>query len=66
MIKISVDTEEELKIVRRVLETEACSHSSNCQGQHTTRCKDCVKQYCENKVGLYKKEVVEIPSPLVV
>lgn len=66
MIKISVDTEEELKIVRRVLETEACSHSSNCQGQHTARCKDCVKQYCENKVRLYKREMVEMPEDVVV
>ena len=68
MIKIAVDTEEELNVVRRVLRDEACSHSQchNLAKQDTTLCAECVTKYCEYKVRLYKKEIVEIPSPVVV
>ena len=65
MIRITVDTEEELNIVRRVLLTDSCSHN-NCQGKYTSRCNECVEKYCENKVALYKKETVEIPQKVVV
>lgn len=63
MIRISVDTEEELQIVRRVLKSEACLHH-NCQDR--CNCGECIDDYCKNRVALYKREVVEEPCPLVV
>lgn len=66
MIKIVVDTQEELNIVRRVLKTEACSHYT-CHAEHTsTDCNECVVNYCAHSVKLYQREVVEEPCPLVV
>lgn len=64
MIKISVDTEEELQHVRRVLKSEACSH--NCCPTYDKDCCVCIDTYCEDKVRLYKREVVEEPAPIVV
>lgn len=71
MIKIVVDTENELNIVRRVLRTEACSHtpSQTCQnhGRHDlTLCAECVDRYHNMKVKLYKNEIVEIPEEISV
>lgn len=68
MIKVVVDTEEELNVVRRVLETETCSHSTCPDGVESRhiRCGECVDKYCENQVILFKKEIVETPAPLVV
>ena len=68
MIKIVVDTEEELNIVRRVLHVEACSHTPRidlCKPDHL-QCDECVDGYCENKVILYKRETVEIRERVVV
>lgn len=68
MIKISVDTEKELNIVRRVLRDEACSHTAcnNLKKQNSLVCDECVERYCENMVELYKREIVEIPERVVV
>lgn len=63
MIKISVDTEEELQYVRRVLKSEACLHN-NCNDR--CFCGECIDNYFENHVALYKREGVEEPAPLVV
>lgn len=67
MIKIVVDTEDELTHVRRVLRTEACSHRT-CPnfGKRCTLCAECVEEYCTNKVELYKTEKVEIPERFAV
>lgn len=68
MIKIVVDTEEELNIVRRVLRTEACSHntcSPVARIDHSL-CTECVENYCNDKVELYKIETVEMPKMIVV
>lgn len=65
MIKIIIDTEEELNIVRGILRDEACSHKP-CTTPDSTRCADCVEDFCKNKVRLYKKEIVEIPASIVV
>lgn len=68
MIKIVVDTEEELNIVRRVLRTEACSHQ-NCHNlgkRDLTLCAECVDRYHNMKVRLYKNEIVEIPEKISV
>ena len=69
MIKIVVDTEKELDIIRRVLRNEACSHSSTCNNllkQDHSICATCVDRYCENNVILYKNETVEIRQEIVV
>ena len=68
MIKISVDTTEELNIVRRVLRDEACSHSTchNLEKRISTVCNDCINEYYTNRVKLYKREMVEMPEDVVV
>ena len=68
MIKISVDTEKELNIVRRVLRDEACSHTScnNLKRQDSSVCAECVERYCEITVKLYKREIVEKQERIVV
>ena len=67
MIKIAVDTEEELNVVRRALLTETCSHMPDCTKTQTrVDCAECIDRYCKDKVCLYKKEIVEIPAPIVV
>ena len=69
MIRISVDTENEISIVRRVLKSEACSHSSNCARTITEenfKCADCIEEYVKGKVELYKREMVEESVPIVV
>lgn len=66
MIRIVVDSEDEAKIVRRVLKTEACSHKL-CGKNLDDSCEKCVKEYYENTtVRLYKRESVEIPISVVV
>ena len=63
MIRITVDTEEELQYVRRVLKSEACLHY-DCHDK--CNCSECINIYHKNSVKLYKREMVEVPAPLVV
>ena len=68
MIKITVDTVDELNIVRRILHTEACANRTcpNLGKRDTSLCAKCIDVYCENRVKLYKNEIVEVPEKVVV
>lgn len=64
MIKIIVDTEDEARIVRGILRTEACGQDI-CKRDDEYSCTRCVAEYCHDKVKLYKRETVEVPIPFV-
>lgn len=66
MIKITVDTEEELNNVREALKDIACTNTTCSEQDLHIPCSECMGNYFKSKVLLYKKEIVEIPAPIVV
>lgn len=70
MIKITVDSTEELNEVREVLHNKSCSTHHPCPylGSTSTdcHCAECVAGYYKDKVRIYKRETVEIPTPIAV
>lgn len=69
MIRISVDTEEELSRVRKVLQDVACWNGkcpSKDGNDKIVDCRMCQDYFYKNRVLLFKREVVEEPAPIVV
>lgn len=68
MIKIIVDTEDEISTVREIIKDQVCDRCS-CPPVWmgtTISCPPCVEEYCEGRIQLYKKEYVEEPVRIMV
>lgn len=65
MIRISVDTEEEVECIRYIRDSILCYFEEECSGKYNT-CDECAKVNMDKYVQLTKREVVEVPVPLVV
>lgn len=69
MIRIIVDTEDEISEVRHVLKDLACDHCScppDSSCSYPDSCSSCVENYFEDKVQLIKREIVEEPIRIMV
>lgn len=66
MIRVSVDTEEELKIVRDYfVKPSYCDQLSEDQCESMLNCKECAKALAHRFIEVSKRKVIDEPQELV-
>lgn len=66
MIRIYVETEEELNIVRtELVKFIVCNFVDKCADKYND-CKQCRKENADKYIKIFKREIVETPIPVVV